>query len=71
VKKHNKSAAQILIRWSLQKGFVPLPKSVTSSRIIENADVFDFGLDTEDMKSLETGKYEVVAWDPTVAPLSD
>jgi diketogulonate reductase-like aldo/keto reductase len=70
VKKHNKSWAQILIRWSLQKGFVPLPKSVTASRIVENTDVFDFELDEEDMKSLETGKYESVAWDPTVTPLS-
>jgi diketogulonate reductase-like aldo/keto reductase len=70
VKKHNKSWAQILIRWSLQKGFVPLPKSVTASRIVENTGVFDFELDEEDMKSLETGKYESVAWDPTVTPLS-
>ncbi|KAL8743872.1 MAG: hypothetical protein Q9190_003826, partial [Brigantiaea leucoxantha] len=37
VKKYNKSSAQILIRWSLQKGFVPLPKSVTPSRIEENS----------------------------------
>lgn len=71
VKKHGKTAAQILVRWSLQKGFVPLPKSVTPSRIVENADVYDFELDAEDMKSLETGKYEPCAWDPTVAKLAD
>ncbi|KAL1956737.1 hypothetical protein VTO42DRAFT_6887 [Malbranchea cinnamomea] len=65
-KKHNKSPAQILIRWSLQKGFVPLPKSVTDNRITENADVFDFQLSEEDMESLNTGEYHHVCWDPTV-----
>ncbi len=50
-------------------GFVPLPKSVTPSRIEENADVFDFELTEEAMKSLDTGKYEGVCWDPTVAGL--
>lgn len=40
--KYGKSAAQLCIRWCLQNGILPLPKSVTPSRIIENADVFDF-----------------------------
>ncbi len=69
VKKHGKTAAQILLRWSLQKGFVPLPKSVTKARIEDNADVFDFALDEEDMKSLETGDYSPCTWDPTVSGL--
>ena len=67
--KHNKTAAQILLRWGLQKGFVVLPKSVTHSRIEENTNVFDFELSAEDMKSLETGKYEPCTWDPTTAEL--
>ncbi|ODQ69020.1 hypothetical protein LIPSTDRAFT_108202 [Lipomyces starkeyi NRRL Y-11557] len=71
VKKHGKTGAQILIRWSLQKGFVPLPKSVTPSRIVENADVYDFELDAEDMKALEINAYEPCAWDPTVAGLEE
>lgn len=71
VKKHGKTAAQILVRWSLQKGFVPLPKSVTPSRIVENADVYDFELDVEDMKALDFNVYEPCAWDPTVATLQD
>ncbi|KAL4875638.1 NADP-dependent oxidoreductase domain-containing protein [Aspergillus karnatakaensis] len=64
-KKYGKSPAQIIIRWGLQKGFVPLPKSVTPSRIEENADVFDFELSEEDMKILHTGEYSPTDWDPT------
>ncbi|KAI9821077.1 MAG: hypothetical protein M1827_003811 [Pycnora praestabilis] len=71
VKKYNKTPAQVLIRWSLQKGFVPLPKSVTHSRIEENSKVYDFELTAEEMKSLETGDYSPCAWDPTVASSSD
>ena len=48
--KYGKTIAQICIRWSLQMGFLPLPKSVTPSRIEENLRVFDFELDAADMK---------------------
>ena len=48
--KYNRSIAQICIRWSLQMGFLPLPKSVTPSRIEENLNVFDFELDEADVK---------------------
>lgn len=47
--KYNKSIAQIALRWSLQHGFLPLPKSVTPSRIQENSEIFDFELAPEDM----------------------
>lgn len=47
--KYKKSIAQICIRWSLQRGYLPLPKSVTLSRIIENTQVFDFELDSSDV----------------------
>lgn len=47
--KYKKSIAQICIRWSLQMGYLPLPKSVTTSRIKENAEIFDFELDKEDV----------------------
>ncbi|KAF2034758.1 Aldo/keto reductase [Setomelanomma holmii] len=51
--KHNVGTNQVLVRWSLQKGFVPLPKSDTPSRIVSNADVYGFELDEEDMERLD------------------
>ena len=48
--KYGKSIAQICVRWSLQRGYLPLPKSVTPARIKENADVFGFELEEEDMQ---------------------
>ena len=51
--KYYKTTAQILIRYSLQKGWVTLPKSDTPSRIEENADVYGFDLSEEDMKTLD------------------
>nr|WP_284240942.1 aldo/keto reductase [Paenibacillus glycanilyticus] len=49
---HGKSAAQVILRWDLQSGIVTIPKSVTKSRIAENADVFDFELTAEEMASI-------------------
>ncbi|MCJ1470884.1 hypothetical protein MMC07_009531 [Pseudocyphellaria aurata] len=67
VKKYSKTAAQILLRWSLQKGFVPLPKSATHSRILENADVFDFALTPQEVATLQTKDYSPCTWDPTTS----
>ena len=50
--KYGKSIAQICIRWSLQKGYLPLPKSVTPERIVENIKVFDFELDEDDVQMI-------------------
>ncbi|KAA8894748.1 NADP-dependent oxidoreductase domain-containing protein [Sphaerosporella brunnea] len=63
--KYKKTPAQILLRWSLQMGWIPLPKSVHNERIEENAGVFDFELTGEEVKRLDTGRYEPVCWDPT------
>lgn len=46
--KYGRTIAQICVRWSMQEGCLPLPKSVTESRIVENAGVFDFELDKKD-----------------------
>jgi diketogulonate reductase-like aldo/keto reductase len=51
-RKYGKTIAQICIRWSLQMGYLPLPKSVTASRIKENADVFDFELSDQDVQAI-------------------
>ena len=51
-KKYEKTIAQICIRWSLQMGFLPLPKSTTPSRIKENADVFGFELSAQDVQTI-------------------
>lgn len=48
------STLQVLLRWSLQKGFVPLPKSVTPTRQAENAAVFDFELSEADMALMDS-----------------
>jgi diketogulonate reductase-like aldo/keto reductase len=48
--KYQRSIAQVCIRWSLQRGYLPLPKSVTPSRIQENLKVFDFELSEEDVR---------------------
>jgi diketogulonate reductase-like aldo/keto reductase len=51
--KYDKTAAQVLIRYCLQKGWVPLPKSDNPGRIAENADVFGFEVERADMERLD------------------
>ncbi len=48
--KYGKTIAQICIRWSLQRGYLPMPKSVTPERIISNTQVFDFELEPADVQ---------------------
>ncbi|QXE38926.1 aldo/keto reductase [Streptomyces sp. GMY02] len=48
-RKHDRSPAQVVLRWHLQLGHVAIPKSVTPSRIRENIEVFDFELDADDL----------------------
>jgi diketogulonate reductase-like aldo/keto reductase len=50
--KYNKSVAQLCIRFALQSDVLPLAKSVTPSRIAQNADVFDFEISADDMNTL-------------------
>ncbi|TFK73887.1 Aldo/keto reductase [Pluteus cervinus] len=68
--KYKKDPAQILLRWSLQKGFIPLPKSATPSRIRTNAKLYDFELTNEDIAALDAldrGKDGAVSWNPVDA----
>ncbi|HHY75924.1 MAG TPA: aldo/keto reductase [Firmicutes bacterium] len=63
--KYGKTVAQLLVRWSLQMGFLPLPKSTKAERIRENADVFDFEVDEDDVLYI-AGMKGVCgeSWDP-------
>jgi diketogulonate reductase-like aldo/keto reductase len=61
----SRTPAQVLIRWSLQKGFVVLPRSSNPARIAENATVFDFALDDAQMTRLDAlDEGLTTGWDP-------
>ena len=65
-RKYSKSTAQILIRWTLQKDVIVIPKSSRKEKIRENADVFDFEISSEDMDRLDALHENMrVSWDPT------
>lgn len=51
--KYGKTPAQVILRWDIQHGVCPIPKSVTRARLEENIDVFDFEMSEEDMKVLD------------------
>jgi len=55
--KYNKSVAQLCIRWCLQNEVLPLPKSVTPSRIKENTEIFDFVISDEDISTINSMEY--------------
>lgn len=50
--KHQKTPAQIILRWDIQNNVLTIPKSIKEHRIIENADIFDFSLKEEDMQEI-------------------
>ena len=51
--KHEKTPAQITLRWMLQRGVVTIPKSSRRERIVENADIFDFALTAQDLAVID------------------
>ena len=60
---HNKTAAQVILRWNVQRGVIVIPKSVRKERIEENIGIFDFTLSEEEMRkigTLETGYTEII-----------
>lgn len=61
--KYGKTAAQVALRWNIQRGVVVIPKTVHEDRMKQNFDVFDFTLSDEDMakiKTMDTGHSEIV-----------
>jgi 2,5-diketo-D-gluconate reductase A len=57
--------AQVMLRWSVQKGFVTLPKSVDPGRQAENFDIFSFALSSAHMKTLDgLERGLITGWDP-------
>lgn len=71
-KKYSCTPGQLLVRWSLQHGYVPLPKSVKKARIVENSGIGGFVIEESDMKAMDgldeylvTGKQPWVLYQPT------
>ncbi len=61
--KYQKSIAQVALRWNVQRGVVIIPKSTHKERMIENIDIWDFTLSTEDMAqiaALDLGRSEIL-----------
>lgn len=61
--KYGKSAAQVVLRWNIQRGVIVIPKSVHENRIRENIDIWDFELSERDMneiRQLNIGKTEII-----------
>ncbi|MEK3732880.1 MULTISPECIES: aldo/keto reductase [Paenibacillus] len=71
--QHNKSVAQIVLRWLVQREIVVIPKSVRKERIIENFNIFDFALSADDMErisALDTRESLFLSYrDPEVAKM--
>ncbi|KAK5084266.1 hypothetical protein LTR05_005342 [Lithohypha guttulata] len=68
-RKYSCTPAQLMVRWSLQHGFVPLPKSVSEERIRANGRVESFEIEGGDMQKMDgLDEYLVTDWDPVDAP---
>ena len=51
--KYKKTIAQIILRWHMQRGVIPIPKSSNEERIKENLNIFDFELSNDDIKTID------------------
>ncbi|KAI0090281.1 aldo-keto reductase [Irpex rosettiformis] len=67
--KYHKSAAQVLLRYSIQKGFIPIPKSASRERIISNTQIYNFELSEDEMKHLDSLDEALITdWEVTTCP---
>lgn len=67
--KHGKSVGQIMLRWCIEQGTIPLPKSVHEDRITQNIDLFNFSFDNEDKLELKKlDKNMRTCWSPVHVP---
>jgi diketogulonate reductase-like aldo/keto reductase len=67
--KLKRTPGQVMLRWAVQHGLVVLPKSVTPSRIAENAAIFDFEIPASDMQALDALDENLrTCWDPSDVP---
>jgi methylglyoxal/glyoxal reductase len=48
-KKYQRTAAQVILRWYLQKGIIPIPKTSHKERVVENYQIFDFNINQADL----------------------
>ncbi|ETS86182.1 hypothetical protein PFICI_00010 [Pestalotiopsis fici W106-1] len=68
-KQYSCTPAQLMVRWSLQHGLVPLPKSARKERLVDNVKVGHFEISEEDMAKMDALDEDLVTdWDPTDAP---
>lgn len=66
-KNHNKTVSQVMLRWGLDKHYITIPKSSNEQRIVENANIFDFNLTTDEHKILDSKPNDLnCSWDPTL-----
>lgn len=66
--RHNKTVAQIMLRWSVQAGYITIPKSDKKERLQENANIFDFTLSEDEMNALNSCPQKPVTWNPVDSP---
>lgn len=67
--KYKCTPGQLMVRWSLQHGLIPLPKSSKKERIVENAEIGGFEVSKEDTKAMDgLDEYLVTDWDPVNCP---
>lgn len=66
---HGKSASQVMLRWAVQKGTVPLPRSANPEHIKQNFDIFDFELSDDEIAQIDDlSRGDRQSWDPTHLP---